>query len=147
MKVVTGLILVVILLPSLFSSVAFGGEKIGYKTTKELREFSAPAEDKTVKIISITKSRWLPILYIVGVEVCAGKDKLYSPQLELKSDRDTIKVKVVGLIMPNTCKIAEFFIRANNPDSITVSFFTPVYVWIPIERNFQFWFQHSSLKY
>lgn len=146
MKALTGLILIMVFLPSLFSSVAFGGERISYKTIKELREFSAPTEDKTVKIISITKTRWLPILYVVGVEVCAGKDKLYSPQLELKSDRETLKVKVAGLIMPNTCKTAEFFIRANNPDSISVSFFTPVYVWIPIGSNFQFWFQQLSLK-
>jgi hypothetical protein len=77
-----------------------------------------------VKITQITKSRMLAILYIVTVEACAGRENMYSPELELKSDRDTLRVKMVGLIMPNACKSSDFFIRANNSDSISVSFFT-----------------------
>lgn len=90
----------------------------------EITEVQYPREDKTVKITDIRKTRFLPILYVVTLEVCAGKEKLYSPWLELKSDIDTIRVKVTGLIMSNSCKTAEFFILAKNPDSITVSFIT-----------------------
>jgi hypothetical protein len=35
---------------------------------------------------------------------------------------DSLTLKVAGLIMPNTCKNAEFIIYAINQDSITVSF-------------------------
>ena len=90
--------------------------------SKDIKEIKKPIQDKSAKITTITKSRMLAILYVVGIEVCAGKDKLYSPELDLKSDRDSITVKVAGLIMPNACKTAEFFIRANNPNSISVDF-------------------------
>lgn len=117
-----------ILLLPLFTNAIFV-DATHYKTakTKDIRELKKPTEDKTVKITNLTKSRTLAILYIITVEVCAGREKLYSPELDLKSDRDSMTVKVAGLIMPKSCKSAEFFIRANDPDSISVGFATVSY--------------------
>ncbi len=127
---VAGLILGVFLVLPLLTGSFFAEAKTDEPITsvkKDIKEIKKPSQDKSVKITSITKSRMLAILYVVGVEVCAGKDKLYSPELNLSSDRDSITVKVAGLIMPKACKTAEFFIRANNPNSITVEFADVVY--------------------
>jgi hypothetical protein len=94
---------------------------------KDIKEIKIPTEDRTVKITSIKKSRALSILHIVGIEVCAGRERLYSPELDIKSDRESITVKVSGLIMPKLCKNAEFFVRANDPDTISVAFSKPIY--------------------
>jgi hypothetical protein len=120
-----GLILAIFFTLALFTGVFFvdaATAELTLTSTKDIKEIKKPSQDKSVKIITITKSRMLAILYVVGVEVCAGKDKLYSPELNLRSDRDSITVKVAGLIMPKACKTAEFFIRANNPNSIAVEF-------------------------
>jgi hypothetical protein len=127
---ITGLILGIILVLPLLTGSFFAEAKTDEPITsvkKDITEIKKPIQDKSIKIISITKSRMLTILYVVGVEVCAGKDKLYSPEINLISDRDSITVKVAGLIMPKACKTAEFFIRANNPNSITVGFADVVY--------------------
>lgn len=87
--------------------------------TKELKPIDVT---KSVKITQITKSRTLHVWNIVQVQVCAGTEKLYSPDLELRSDRDVIKVTIWGLIMPKSCKTNEFFIRADDSNSISVSF-------------------------
>jgi hypothetical protein len=127
---VSGLILGMILVLPFLTGSFFAEAKTDEPITsvkKDIKEIKKPSQDKSVKITSITKSRMLAILYVVGVEVCAGKDRLYSPELNLSSDRDSITVKVAGLIMPKACKTAEFFIRANNPNSITVEFVDAVY--------------------
>ena len=117
-------LLVFIIVVSLFLSSALADSK-NYtpKTTlKYIKEIQNPSEDKSVTITKITQSRFLQILHIVTIETCAGKDKLYSPELEIKSDKDSLTVKISGLIMPKTCRTNEFFIRANNSDSIFVIF-------------------------
>lgn len=118
-----------ILILPIFASSAFADAK------KDTTQVQYPNEDKTVKIVDIRKTRFLPVLFVVEIEVCAGKDKLYSPWLELKSDMDTVRVKVTGLIMPYSCKTVEFFIFAGNPDSITVSFATISYQDYPKVTN------------
>ncbi|MFN3653986.1 MAG: hypothetical protein ACK4TO_01495 [Candidatus Nitrosotenuis sp.] len=127
MKRLACAIFVIILVLALFANTAFAEQKnqeykIKYAIKKNIRDLNSPDDSKSVKVTQITKSRMLAILYIVTVEACAGRERLYSPELELKSDRDTLRVKIVGLIMPNTCKSSDFFILANNPDSITVYF-------------------------
>lgn len=120
----------VVLVLALFANTSFAEQKNEeYKIKKTaikkyIRDLNSPDDSKTVKVTQITKSRMLAILYIVTVEVCAGRERLYSPELELQSDREALRVKIVGLIMPNTCKSSDFFIRANNPASITVGFYT-----------------------
>lgn len=108
---------------SLFSSSALADSNYKPKANlKGIKEIQNSIDDKSVKITKITKSRFLQVLHIVTIETCAGKDKLYSPELELKSDRESLTIKISGLIMPKTCRTGEFFIRADNPDSISVSF-------------------------
>lgn len=130
MKHLACAVFAVMLVLALFVNTAFAEQKNQeykikkYDIKKNIRDLNSPDDSKTVKVTQITKSRMLAILYIVTVEACAGRERLYSPELELKSDRDTLRVKIVGLIMPNTCKSSDFFIRANNPDSITVGFYT-----------------------
>ncbi len=97
-------------------------QKTKDQTKKDIKEIKKPSEDKTVKITKITKSRTLSILHIVSLEICAGRERLYSPEIDLKSDRDSITVKISGLIMPKTCKSSEFFMRAEDPSSITAGF-------------------------
>ncbi|MEW6043604.1 MAG: hypothetical protein AB1608_05030 [Thermoproteota archaeon] len=129
MKRVLCAVFVTLLVLAVFANAAFAESKTqeykAKKTTikKNIRDLNLPDDNKTVKVTQITKSRMLAILYIVTVEVCAGREKLYSPEIELKSDRDTLKVKMAGLIIPNTCKNGDFFIRADNPNSISVSFY------------------------
>ncbi|MEM3063742.1 MAG: hypothetical protein QW177_00055 [Candidatus Nitrosotenuis sp.] len=93
-------------------------------TNNDIKNLNPPADTKTTKVTQITKSRMLSTLYIVTVEACAGRERLYSPEIELKSDMDELRVKIVGLIMPKACKSSDFFIRANNPNSISVGFYT-----------------------
>ncbi|TBR12019.1 MAG: hypothetical protein EPO62_00800 [Candidatus Nitrosotenuis sp.] len=107
---------------SLLSSPALADSKITYKPKSTLKDIKNTTPEKTVKITKITKSRLLQVLYVVTIETCAGKNKLYSPELEMRSDKESLTVKISGLIMPNTCKTSEFFIRADNPDSISISF-------------------------
>lgn len=119
-----------LLLFTIFVDVALAEPKTGQQKTKhqkDIKEIKSPSEDRSVKITSIKKSRTFSVVYMVGLEVCAGREKLYSPELNLKSDRESITVKVSGLIMPKTCKNAEFFIRASDPDSISASFSKPIY--------------------
>ncbi len=100
-----------------------------YKTPikKDLKEIKDPLDSKSVKITKITKPRTLHIWYIIEVQVCAGMEKLYSPDLEIASDRDTIQVTMWGLIMPKSCKTGEFFISANDPSTISVGFTTQTF--------------------
>lgn len=116
-----GLLIFVIVL-SIFSGSALADSKITYKPKINLKDIKNTTQEKTVKITKITKSRLLQVLYIVTIETCAGKNKLYSPELEMRSDKESLTVKISGLIMPNTCRTSEFFIRADNPDSISISF-------------------------
>lgn len=114
--------LVFVVVLSLFSSSALADSKITYKSKTAIKDVKNTAQEKTVKITKITKSRLLQVLYVVTIETCAGKTKLYSPELEMRSDKEFLIVKISGLIMPNTCKTSDFFIRADNPDSISISF-------------------------
>jgi hypothetical protein len=117
-------VLVLIIAVSLFSSPALADSYKSKANLKGIKEIQNQL-DKSVMITKIIKSRFLQVLYVVTIETCAGKDKLYSPELELKSDKESITIKISGLIMPKTCRIGEFFIRAGNPDSISVSFSNP----------------------
>lgn len=91
---------------------------------KDIRDFKITPTDKSVQINKISKPRTLHVWYVVEIKVCAGMEKLYSPDLELRSDRDVVQVTLWGLIMPKSCKSNEFFIAANDPDSISVVFST-----------------------
>ena len=105
------------------------------KTAKNFKEITLADVTKSVKIMKITKSRTLHAWSIVQVQVCAGAEKLYSPDLELRSDQDVVKVTIWGLIMPKSCKTNEFFIRAEDPGSISVSFLdSPASVQIRHEK-------------
>ena len=121
-------IFLILILASSTCVIDANADHLKSKTSKDLRDIKPTDTTKTVKITKITKSRTLHVWNIVGVQVCAGTEKLYSPDLEIRSDQDTIKVTVWGLIMPKNCKTSEFFIRANDPDSITVIFLdlTPI---------------------
>jgi hypothetical protein len=122
-----GAILVLAVLTGTALAEPKGAQKTKQPIKKDMKEIKNQSEDRSVKITTIKKSRTLSILHIVGIEVCAGREKIYSPELDLRSDRDSITVKISGLIMPKTCKSSEFFIRANDPDTISVSFSKPVY--------------------
>jgi hypothetical protein len=135
MKVVIGLVLGMILVSSIFANAAFAETIPKYKTKtttkKDMREISTPETGKTIKITKITKSRTLAVLYIVSIEVCAGREKIYNPDLEIKSDRDSISVTLWGMIMSNTCKPNDYFIRANDPATISASFAKTGYQYYP----------------
>jgi hypothetical protein len=118
-----GIVLALILSASMFAvGDVYAKPSSKNQIKKNLKESKIPSEVKTVTITKVSKSRTLHIWHIVEIQVCAGAEKLYSPDIELRSDRDTIQVTVWGLIMPNTCKIGEFFIAANDADSISVRF-------------------------
>lgn len=117
----TALLLVFVLAMSLLSNSYLAEAKPSHKEPT-LRGVQNPSDDKSVKITKTTQSRFLRVLYIVTIEICAGKDKLYSPELSIKSDTDSVLVKISGLILPKTCRNNDFFIRADNPDTISVIF-------------------------
>lgn len=118
----SGITLTILLVLAVFSIQFVEAKPVKTQIKKDIKDLNAPLDAKSAKIISISKSRTLHIWHIVGVQVCAGAEKLYSPDLELRSDRDVVQVTMWGLIMPKTCKSGEFFIAANNPDTISVSF-------------------------
>ena len=135
MRAVIGLVLGIILISSMLTNVAFTETTPKYKTKtstkKDMREILTPGSDKTIKITKITKSRTLAILYIVSIEVCAGREKIYNPDLEIKSDRESISVTLWGMIVSNTCKPNDYFIRANDPSSISAEFAKTGYQYYP----------------
>ncbi|QLH08828.1 hypothetical protein DSQ19_04435 [Candidatus Nitrosotenuis sp. DW1] len=119
------LLFVLVISLSLLSSPILAYSKAVSKSNTSLKHIKGvqiPLEDKSVKITKITQSRFLQVLYVVTIEICAGMDKLYSPELILKSDKESLTLKISGLIMPKACRTNEFFIRADNPYSISVSF-------------------------
>lgn len=115
---VSGVILAILLVVSVASAEAKPTSQI----KKDIRDIKPPFDSKSVKILKITQTRTLHVWKIVQVQICAGPEKLYSPELKIDSDRDSIRVTVWGLIMPNTCKTNDFFIMADDPGSIVVSF-------------------------
>ncbi|MDG7050708.1 MAG: hypothetical protein JRZ94_05860 [Nitrososphaerota archaeon] len=98
-----------------------------YSIKKDIKDFKITPTDKSVQISKISKSRTLHVWHIVEIKVCAGMEKLHSPDLELRSDRDVVQVTLWGLIMPKSCKSGEFFIAADDPNSISVAFSTQNY--------------------
>ena len=111
-------ILVLLLLFSI--TVAEGREP--NQTKKNFPDIKTHHESKSVKILRIKQTRMLHVWTIVLVQVCAGDEKLYSPELEIRSDRGTFRTVMSGLIMPNSCKSGNFFIMADDPESINVQF-------------------------
>ncbi len=117
---IPGIVLGILLLFSVYYTTAEA--KTQYK--QNFVNIKEPPLPKSVKIIQIIKPRTMHFWYIVDIEVCAGPVQLYSPELVISSDRDTIQQKFWGIIMPHTCDSDRFFISAKDPDSITVSFST-----------------------
>ena len=117
-----GIVLAALLVFTVLSVQYVEAKPVKNQIKKDIKEIKTPIDAKSVKITQISKSRTLHVWHIITVQVCAGPENLYSPDLEIKSDRDTIQVTMWGLIMPKTCKSGEFFIAANNPDTISASF-------------------------
>lgn len=114
----------------LFTNVINADAKISHQNHNFIKNHLLelkPTEDKTVTITMISKLRTMHVWYVVQVQTCAGNEKLYSPDITISSDKDSVDVTVWGLIMPNTCKTNEFFMRANDPNSIIVFFSKPNY--------------------
>src|SRR5690349_14508925 len=106
--VMLGVALVLSMLVSV-GTIDANADHLKTKPHKDLKEIKLTDTTKSVKITKITKSRTLHVWNIVEVKVCAGMEKLYSPDLELTSDKDSVQVTMWGLIMPKSCKINEFF--------------------------------------
>ena len=123
----SGIILVSFLVLSVMTINAAEAKPQKYSIKKDIKDFKTIQTDKSVQISKISKSRTLHVWHIVEVKVCAGMEKLYSPDLELRSDRDVVQVTLWGLIMPKSCKSGEFFIAADDPNSISVVFSTQSY--------------------
>lgn len=119
---IAGITLASFLLMSLFTMTMVEAKPQKLAIKKDIKDLKVPLDSKSVKITKIYKSRTLHVGHIVEIQVCAGMEKLYSPDLELYSDRDSIQVTMWGLIIPKTCKTGEFFIAANDPDSISARF-------------------------
>ena len=123
---VLGIVLAVVLLCSIVVIPSVDAKQISKNQIK--KDIKTITDSKSVSITKISKSRTLHVWNIVTVQVCAGLERLYSPDLEIKSDRDTIQVTMWGLIMPKTCKSGEFFIAANDPSTISVGFSSQKFV-------------------
>lgn len=123
----SGIILVSFLVLSILTINTAEAKPQKYSIKKDIKGFKTIQTDKSVQISKISKSRTLHVWHIVEVKVCAGMEKLYSPDLELRSDRDVAQVTLWGLIMPKSCKSGEFFIAADDPNSISVVFSTQGY--------------------
>ena len=123
----SGIILVTFLVLSILAINTAEAKPQKYSIKKDIKDFKTTQTDKSVQITKISKSRTLHVWHIVEVKVCAGMEKLYSPDLELRSDRDVVQVTLWGLIMPKSCKSGEFFIAADDPNSISVAFSTQSY--------------------
>lgn len=59
--------------------------------------------------------------YDYAFEVCASAQKIYVPDILIKSDSETQHYEIPENIEPNTCTLSTTFIRAANPDSIKVT--------------------------
>lgn len=59
--------------------------------------------------------------YDVAFEMCAGKQIVRIPVVEVKSDTETKKVRLADKIIAETCQVTGAKIMATSPDSIVVS--------------------------
>ena len=103
-------------------SITVAEGRLPNQIKKNFPDIKTHHESKSVKILKIKQTRMLHVWMIVQVQVCAGDEKLYSPEFEIKSDRGSIRAIMPGLIMPNSCKSGNFFIMADDSESIEVKF-------------------------
>jgi len=59
--------------------------------------------------------------YDYTFEVCASTQKIYVPDILIKSDSETQHYEIPENIEPNTCALSTTFIRAANPETIKVT--------------------------
>ena len=59
--------------------------------------------------------------YDYTFEVCASTQKIYVPDILIKSDSETQHYEIPENIEPNTCTLSTTFIRAANPNTIQVT--------------------------
>lgn len=58
--------------------------------------------------------------YSFGFEVCASFLRIYVPDVIIKSDSETQRYEIPQNVDPNTCVLSTTFIKASDPNSITV---------------------------
>ena len=58
--------------------------------------------------------------YSLGFEVCASFLRIYVPDVLIKSDSETQRYEIPQNVEPNTCILSTTFIKASDPNSITV---------------------------
>jgi len=72
--------------------------------------------------IKITKIATTTDQHTVTVQVCAGKNNLYNPEISIRSDTQSSDVKIWGLVKPSACKVNDFSVQSKNKSSIRVTF-------------------------
>jgi hypothetical protein len=78
-------------------------------------------DGRSVKITNVV-TKTIPTSHTVTIKVCAGTENIYNPEIYLKSDRDSSRMNVWGLVKSNVCKTSDISIFANDPSTISVAF-------------------------
>jgi predicted nucleic acid-binding Zn-ribbon protein len=59
--------------------------------------------------------------YDFAFEICAGSQKIFVPEVLIKSDSQTQRYEIPDNIAPNSCLLSATFIKASDPNSIKVT--------------------------
>ena len=72
--------------------------------------------------VRITKIATTSTQHTTTIQVCAGKNNLYNPEISIQSDTKSSDVKIWGIVKSSTCKVSDFSVQAKNKNSIRVAF-------------------------
>jgi regulator of replication initiation timing len=59
--------------------------------------------------------------YDVAFEICSSSQKIYVPDILIKSDSETQHYEIPETVEPNTCIVSATFIKATDPNSIKIT--------------------------
>ncbi len=83
-----------------------------------------PVEGQLVNQLSVIQQvgvTEIPPLYNVIYEVCAGPTGIKAPSVKVESDFESKNIVLADRVAPNSCQMGTAKLKAENPDSITVS--------------------------
>jgi len=72
--------------------------------------------------VKITRIATTTTQHTVAIQVCAGKNNLYNPEISIRSDAKSSDVKIWGIVKSGTCKVSDFSVQAKNKNSIRAEF-------------------------
>ncbi len=75
----------------------------------------------TINVVGMIETK-LSQQYLVGFDICSGSKDLVTPSITVNTDLTSHTLKVMSIIGTGSCLFYESTIKANDPDSLNISF-------------------------